>query len=77
MPRVGTARTTAGWWTESVSDGGAHYGVVQPDDLTVRSLCGRAFVPEVNPWTGNAECQQQPADPAHACHACKTRSTGA
>jgi len=68
---MGTARTTQfGWWAESISDGGAHYGVVQPDSDTIRALCGRVFKPLPNPWTHQVERQQQPADPAHACRAC-------
>lgn len=62
----------AGWWAQSVCDGGAHYGVSQPDGDTVRALCGLVFVPLPNPWTRRAEAQSQPADPRHACAACQT-----
>lgn len=69
---VGAAQTTrTGWWAESVSDGGAHYGVVQTDGSTVRSVCGMVFEPLPNPWTRKAERQPQPADPAHTCPACR------
>jgi hypothetical protein len=73
--RVGTAQTTqAGWWVESISDGGAHYGVGKPDSDTISALCGRVFRPLHNPCTRKVERQQQPADPAHACRACKARN---
>jgi hypothetical protein len=70
--RVVPAQTThTGWWAESISDGGAHYGAVQSDTGTVHSACGRVFTPLPNPWTRTAEPQHQPADPAHGCRACK------
>lgn len=63
--------THTGWWTESISDGGAHYGTAQSDTGMVQSLCGRVFRPLANPWACKVEAQHQPADPAHGCRACK------
>lgn len=68
---VNTPRTTqTGWWAESTKDGGGHYGVGQTNPSTVRSLCGRVFVPQTNPLAGVAKCQRRPADPDHACPRC-------
>lgn len=69
---AGHAYPPAGrWWTESISDGGAHYGALQPDTGAVHAVCGRVFAPLPHPWTGRVEPQHQPADPTHGCRACK------
>lgn len=66
-----TERAT-GWWTENISDGGGHYGTRQSDGK-VRAVCGREFVPEVNPFTRKAAPQERSADSAHACPACRAK----
>lgn len=66
-----TKRAT-GWWSETIADGGGHYGTLQPNGK-VRSVCDREFAPEVNPYTRKAEPQDRPADKAHACPACRAQ----
>lgn len=66
---MSAGRPRTGWWAESISDGGAHYGVALPGGV-VHARCNRVFMPLPNPWTCEVECQQRPADRAHACPAC-------
>lgn len=61
--------TRTGWWTESISDGGGHYGHLRRDGQ-VHSLCGVKFAPLPHAITGELESMPVPADRAHACPRC-------
>lgn len=59
------------WWPESISDGGAHRGELQPSD-EVHAVCGAVFVPLTNPYTGRIAWWHAPVDEQHACPACRS-----
>lgn len=62
-----------GWWPETISDGGCHYGEADADGL-VQAVCdGHVFFPEVNPYLQKAVRQHSPADKEHACPACRKK----
>lgn len=57
------------WWTQSISDGGGHYGHRERGGA-VRAACGEEFDPLPHAITGEVEPMTSPADKAHACPAC-------
>lgn len=61
--------TSYGWWPESISDGGGHYGQCDGDGL-VRAVCGLVFEPLPNPYTHQVMRHFTPADKEHACRDC-------
>lgn len=65
-------RSKAGWWTQTISDGGAHYGTEQ-EDGDVAALCGARYTPMDPGWGFKAAAQNRPADPEHACPDCKRK----
>jgi hypothetical protein len=73
-PPTATTSGQTGWWIESISDGGCHYGTY--DKGTVTALCGRAFLPLPHPVRDRVERQSSPADKAHGCSECKSARVG-
>ena len=64
-----------GWWTETITDGGAHYGRIGIDGfVTTEHETGEyRFRPLPHAIKGVPVAAASPADETHACPQCRAR----